>query len=78
MEPAKSGSQSNKVLFMKKIDQPPPEEFETDIESVRVRGFGDYSAVGDMAGVGVGVAEREGVTLQELKKKMAEFSRERD
>ncbi|KAM1036813.1 hypothetical protein ACFX1X_032054 [Malus domestica] len=32
----------------------------------------------DGAGVGVAVAEREGVTLQELKKKMAEFSRERD
>ncbi|XP_028957594.1 uncharacterized protein [Malus domestica] len=31
-----------------------------------------------MAGVGVGVAEGEAVTLQELKKKMAEFSRERD
>ncbi|KAM1142733.1 hypothetical protein FF1_031751 [Malus domestica] len=76
MEPAKSGSQSNKVLFVKKIDRPPPEEFETDNESLRVLGFGVYSAVGDMAGVGV--AEREGVTLQELKKKMAELSRERD
>ncbi|CAN6580297.1 unnamed protein product [Malus baccata var. baccata] len=32
----------------------------------------------DGAGVGVAVAEREGVTLQELKNKMAEFSRERD
>ncbi|XP_068318475.1 uncharacterized protein [Pyrus communis] len=32
----------------------------------------------DGAGVGVAVAEREGVNLQELKKKMAEFSRERD
>ncbi|KAM1036807.1 hypothetical protein ACFX1X_032050 [Malus domestica] len=49
MEPAKSGSQSNKVLFVKKIDRPPPEEFETDNESLR-----------------------------ELKKKMAELSRERD
>ncbi|CAN6722781.1 unnamed protein product [Malus baccata var. baccata] len=31
-----------------------------------------------MAGVGIGVAEREAVTLQERKKKMAEFSREKD
>ncbi|RXI00635.1 hypothetical protein DVH24_000869 [Malus domestica] len=37
MEPAKSGSQSNKVLFVKKIDRPPPEEFEPDNESESLR-----------------------------------------